>query len=381
MNKKNIYLMYAISCLYGMVFYSPIATLYRQAQGVSVFQITIIESISLILCVFLEFPWGVIADRIGYKYTMMFCCVLYFISKVVFWKADRFSMFLLERIMLSVVISGLSGVDISILYLSCNKTNSEHIFGIYNGLGNVGLLSAAFFYSLFIKNDYGLAGLMTAISYGIAMILAFFIDEVSPKEKELQTMQNTISAFKNILTNKSFIFLLIGIACLSEVHQTVTVFLSQIKYLMCNLSSAAIGIIYVAVSLTGICGVFSSKIAMKLGKKQSALLYYAAAAASCGMLVFTNNAAMAILSILALRLVFSLFDPLQMDIQNMQVLTDNRATELSINSTIITLVGIVTNLIFGRLAEYNISFAFGFGAVICTFGASMFIISLKKINI
>lgn len=68
MLKKNIYLMYAISCLQGMVFYGPIATLYRQAQGVTVFEITLIESISLVLCLLLELPWGIIADRIGYPH-------------------------------------------------------------------------------------------------------------------------------------------------------------------------------------------------------------------------------------------------------------------------------------------------------------------------
>ena len=62
-----------------------------------------------------------VADKIGYKKTMCFCCALYFSSKLVFWKADVFAEFLLERVMLSIVIAGLSGVDSSILYLSCNK--------------------------------------------------------------------------------------------------------------------------------------------------------------------------------------------------------------------------------------------------------------------
>ena len=69
--KRNIYLMYGISLLQGMVFYGPIATLYRQAAGVSVFEITLIESISLALCIALEMPWGVVADRIGYKNTLV----------------------------------------------------------------------------------------------------------------------------------------------------------------------------------------------------------------------------------------------------------------------------------------------------------------------
>ena len=59
-NKRNIRLMYAIALLQGMVFYGPIATLYRQAAGVSVFQVTLIESISLALALALEVPLSLI---------------------------------------------------------------------------------------------------------------------------------------------------------------------------------------------------------------------------------------------------------------------------------------------------------------------------------
>ena len=62
---RNIYLMYAISLLQGMVFYAPIAALYRTALGVTISQIALIESISLVLCFVFEVPWGVLADRIG----------------------------------------------------------------------------------------------------------------------------------------------------------------------------------------------------------------------------------------------------------------------------------------------------------------------------
>ena len=63
--KRNLWIMYAIALLQGMVFYGPIATLYRQAHGLTIFQITLIESISLALLILLEIPWGIIADKIG----------------------------------------------------------------------------------------------------------------------------------------------------------------------------------------------------------------------------------------------------------------------------------------------------------------------------
>ena len=97
--KRNIALMYAIALLQGMVFYAPVATLCRQAHGLSIFQITLIESVSLALCILLEVPWGAAADRMGYKRTMVFCCTLYFASKIVFWQADGFGWFLAERLL------------------------------------------------------------------------------------------------------------------------------------------------------------------------------------------------------------------------------------------------------------------------------------------
>ena len=80
MIKKNIVLMLLLGFLQAMVFYAPIATLYRQAQGITLSQITIIESICLALCLLLELPWGIVADKIGYKRTMIFCILLYFVS-------------------------------------------------------------------------------------------------------------------------------------------------------------------------------------------------------------------------------------------------------------------------------------------------------------
>lgn len=130
--KRNLWIMYAIALLQGMVFYGPIATLYRQAHGITIFQITLIESISLALLILLEIPWGIIADKIGCRHTIIVCSVLYLISKIVFWKADGFAGFLVERIMLSVVESGFSGVDSTILYLSCGQKNSQKVFGIYH---------------------------------------------------------------------------------------------------------------------------------------------------------------------------------------------------------------------------------------------------------
>ena len=92
MRKRNIYLLCAITFLQGMVFYAAVATLYRQAAGLSVFQITAIEGISVALSMALEIPWGWAADRLGYRRVMILCNALFLVTKIIFWRAERYSM-------------------------------------------------------------------------------------------------------------------------------------------------------------------------------------------------------------------------------------------------------------------------------------------------
>lgn len=367
--KRNIHIMYAIALLQGMVFYGPVATLYRQAHGISIFQITLIESISLILGIALEIPWGVIADRIGYRRTMVFCCGLYAVSKIIFWQATGFSGFLLERIMLSIIIAGLSGVDSSILYLSCNPENSRRGFGIYNALQMAGLLAAAAVFSLFIGENYELAGFLTVISYGAAALLSLGLTEVLPDKKKISDSPRYFGdILKNTLTNRYLLMFLLACAFLSETHQTITVFLNQLQYEKCGLSAAAIGGIYIFITLAGMIGAFSDKLTKSLHIRMSAILFYGVAILSCIILAATNKAIPSIAGILALRMAHSLFQPLQSEFQNRQVATAHRATELSIQAMIINSAAIATNLLFGKLAELSLPASFLFGAGICAAG-------------
>ncbi len=378
MNRKNIYLMYAIVLLQGMVFYGPIATLYRQANGVSVFQITLIESISYILCILLELPWGIVADKVGYKKTMCICCSLYFVSKLVFWGAEGFADFLLERILLSIVIAGLSGVDTSVLYLSCSKGESQKVFGIYNSLGTVGLLMASVIFSVLVGENYKVAALLTAISYGLAAILSLFLSEVKSEEKRKVDLNDFRVTFSRIVKNKSLILFLIAVAFMTQTHQTITVFLNQVQYKKCGLSASSIGFVYIVITLVGMLGVFSDTLTRKKGVKHTGMIFYIVAFLACFVLSFTNSVLISVLGVLLLNLTNSLFQPFQAELQNKQVLSNNRATELSIYAVIIDSICAGTSILFGALAKVVLEAAFLFGAVLSLAGLTLFMIWSRR---
>lgn len=378
--KRNIILMYAIALLQGMVFYGPVATLYRQAAGVGIFEITLIESISLALCVALELPCGVLADRIGYKRMMLCCSGLYFLSKIVFWRASGFWMFLAERLMLSFVMAGLSGLDTSILYLSCGEKSAQKVFGIYNGLGTAGLLAAAGAYSLWIGDDYRLAGFLTVLGYGAALLLTFGLEDVKPASPHKTGRREFAAILRGTLGDRRLVALILGAALLRETNQTVTVFLNQLQYVKCGLGDRGIGLAYIAVTLAGLCAGLSSGVTKKLGERLSGGVMFALGCAACACLAYTRSAALSVGAIILLRLGASLFEPLQNSLQNRRVTVPDRATALSVNAVIMDAAAISTNLVFGAAAKENLSSAMLFGSAICLLGGAMFLYGIEKVG-
>ena len=365
-SRRNVYLMYAIALMQGMVFYGPIATLYREAAGVTIFQITLIESISMALGLMLELPWGAVADRIGYRRTMIFCCMLYLVSKLVFWRAEGFGMFLIERVLLSVVCAGLSGVEEAVMYLSADEGQSQRCFGIWNSLGQAGLMAAALTYSVFVGENYRLAGLLTVLSYGLAAVLSLGVIEVRPAGKRgaAQPVRDFGVALRGLMKTPGLLMLVLSMALLAETHQTITVFLAQKQYEVCGMAGAAFGGAYLLLTIAGLAGGLSQRCTRRLGEMRFGMLICLTAAACCIALALTRSLILSIAAAVVLRLSWTLGAPLYVRLENERVAGENRATELSVNALLRDGVAVLTNLVFGRLAERALGLAMGLGAML-----------------
>ena len=370
MIKRNIYVLYAIACLQGMVFYGPVSTLYREARGVTMLEITLIESVSLVLCLLLELPWGVLADKIGYRRTLLVCNGLYLASKVIFWKAESFGDFLAERVLLSLVLAGLSGVDTAVLYLSCGGEDSQQVFGIYEGCQTAGLLTAAFVYAAAIGDRYEIAAVLTVAAYGLAAGLTFLLREVRQPQATSRTRRMLAPAVTAVLKRPRMLLFLVGAALFNETHQVVTVFLNQLQYVRAGMSAKAMGYVCIGVTVAGLCGVFSARLTRRLGEKWLLRSCCLVGAAACVLLAVTWSVMASVLAVLALRVSFSLVQPLQLEVQNLQVAVEDRATALSTCAVVMNGVAVGINVLFGALADKSLSAAFALGAVLCALGMS-----------
>ncbi|MBU3146592.1 MFS transporter [Clostridium sp. CF012] len=356
MNKKaNVYLMYIIVFLQGFVFYGPIATLYRQSKNLSLSNMFLIESISWILMIIFEIPWGWFADKFGYKKTLIISNFIFFISKIIFYKANSFGMFFLERVLLSVSLAGISGCDIALLYSSVKQDESEKVFGRYNAFSTGGYLIASIMFSILVKKSMDNTAFWTIIPYAGAAVLTLFLKEVNVKqEKKPKFKQSLLTAFKN----KSIIILVISFALINEVVQVVGVFLNQSQYVRSGINIKYFGILAVVIQLVRLSSIKAYKLSNKLGKNRSIQVLYSIIIICCITLVFTSNATLTILSIIFICGSAAIISPIVLDIENKSISTIDRATLLSVFAMFGDLTGAGVNVIIGKTADISTSSAF-----------------------
>lgn len=362
LNKKvNVYLLIAIMFLQGLVFYGPVATLYRQSRGLSMYSIFVIESILMVLMLVFEIPWGWFADRYGYKLTLVITYVLLFISKIVFYKANSFSLFLLERILMALSLSGISGCDIALLYLSADKGDSQKVFGFFTAGGSAGYLTACLLSSIMVKKSIDFTALCTILPFGAAAILTFFLKDIEHGIREKVSIRMSM---KHIITCRYVLIIVISAALSGEVTHSVSVFLNQLQYLRSGIGIGYFGLLTALMQVVCLLSAKAYKFTEKFGKKKTVKALIFNILAGCVLLTYTKNPAYSILMIAVIEGSFAVLQPIIMDIENKSILTINRATILSMYAMTGDTISALVNLVIGRSADYSIQRSFMICAII-----------------
>lgn len=369
--------MYIIVFLQGFVFYGPIATIYRQNRGLSLSEMFLIESISWILMIVFEIPWGWFADRFGYKKTLIISNFIFFLSKIVFYKAFSFSMFFLERVLLSLSLSGISGCDIALLYSSIEEKESEKVFGRYNAISTVGFLMASFMSTALIKISMDSTAFWTIIPYGLAVIFTFFIKDVEMYKEEKPILR---VSFQNALKSKDIIILIISASLINEVVQTVSVFLNQKQYIRCGIPLAAFGILTALMQIVRLSSAKAHKFTDKLGRNKIIGSIYMIIIVSCMTLVLTNNGALSIISIAIICASSAIISPIIAYLENKSIKTEDRATILSLYAMCGDLVAAGANIVVGKTADVSLNMAFTTCVILSFIAFILFLVYKKERN-
>ncbi|MBE6082491.1 MAG: MFS transporter [Tissierellaceae bacterium] len=354
---KNIHILCIIAFLQGLVFYGPISTLFRQNRGLSLNDIFVIETVYVILLFIFEIPWGYIADRIGYRWTLIISFFLFFLSKIVFYSAHSFDGFLFERIILALAISGISGCDSALIYTSVDEMDSNRAFSLYNASSAGGFLAASFLNSIIVKYSMDLTALLTIIPYGAAFFISFFLKDSSHHvESQRISLTDNIKVLKK---NKNIIIFLISMALISESTHSICVYLNQPIYLRSSIDMKYFGFLTAFMQIACLLSARAYKLNEKVGTKKLYIVLISMIIGANVFLLYLKNGLLVVLMIFIIEGAFAVTQPLSNTIQNRSITVANRATFLSSYAMVGDIIGSISNLAVGKASDFSLNIAIG----------------------
>lgn len=368
---RNYRLLALMALMQGIVFYGPVATIYRRAYGLDVEALFLIESISWIVTLALESPWGRFADRFGYRLTIVLGNIVFLASKLVFSVAYGFSGFLAERLLLSVALSALSGCTEALLYRSAGAEASEKAFGRWNAASAAGLLIASAASPLLYASSLRMTAYGTVAPYAIAAVASLFLVDVDEEETTdgattrggatgaALATTGLRGAFEALARDRGLLLFVAASAVMGEAAQAATVFLAPLQYERAGIPIAAFGALYAALQVASLAAAGAWRLVGAVGRERTLRALFAVGASALAILALSDGAWTSVAALLALAAAAALFRPLSASIQNERVIGSERATALSVNAMAAEIIAALVNVGVGRLAGIGLPAAFG----------------------
>ena len=132
--QRNLPLLCLFKAFQMSLFPLSIITLFHQFQiGLTQEQILIVQGIKSLICALAEFPAGWLADRIGYRRTLILGSISILICWVLYTQVDTFGGVVLADAFLGIGWSFIYGTDSALLYESLLGQDKLHEMSMWNG--------------------------------------------------------------------------------------------------------------------------------------------------------------------------------------------------------------------------------------------------------
>lgn len=385
--KFNIKKFYWFSFLSEWVFWVPVIVLFWQANGLSLTEIMILQSLFAISIVLLEVPTGVVADKVGRKQSLVWGSLFMVIGFTTYFLGHSFWQFVGAEFILAIGGSFISGANSAFVYDSLKQTKEEKNFKkVWGNAKSLGYLAAAITSILggFIA-IYSLR--LTWVPSILGMIILFFVAlsfrEPRHYKRVAQSksyLRHTRESFKEVFANKNLFFLLLFYSILTVVAR-VSLWFYQPYMSQSGLPIAYFGVIWASFNVFAIWGSSSAnKLENKLGERWSLWFMIIGMFLS---LVFMSYwfALFGVVFIFLQQFIRGFSSPVLQDYTHKHLSSEKRATLLSIQNMAASLMFAILAPLYGFFADrYSLSAALLIVAISSFMAFSLLMIWNKKRN-
>ena len=355
---KNIYVNYLFTFTNSLNVTHGIWMLYLASKGMSLFQIGILEGIYHVTSLLMETPTGAIADIFGRKTSRLIGVIMAIVASIVMVFADSFAMFALGFVITALAYNFESGANEALVYdsllLEGKESGYMKIAGrtevVFQATGIVALVLGGIVGNIEYVLVYYVAIGISVVSLGVGL---FFTEPKAAHEhvkvKLVPAMKKQyIDSFHAIRHNSRLLYLIVFTAVMFACV-TLSFFYMQLAWKDNLLSTLQIGVYLAASALAAALGAFfAARIEKKLGETFILRAAPIVVAASIILLFFTK---FALIPFCIMNFVEALIFVATRDYINKTIPSDKRATILSFESLMFSLVMIMTFPLFGFISD------------------------------
>ena len=370
-----------ITFLSNLYFYNHVGTLYQQMRGLDLLQVSSIWSIIVGTIVLAEVPTGILADKIGRKWSVSIALLLQAIGEFWYFFATGYLSFVFIAILAGIGFAFLSGANEALLYDSLtgkDKTKqmakaSGFIGSAYHLAFFLAPIAGGLIVSQLTLSKFLLAILLTAVSVTLAFIFSLTIKEPvkSYRHKEQSPLEILKAGLKQLNNSQLKRMLLFGIFA-STYGNTLFNFFQP--YFVENQLSAQT----IALALAGgnLLAVYVQKNAYRLEEKlglRIALLISSLASGGFYLLLASLRLYALVPVFILANATIDMRSPLISSYQNSLISSQNRATTLSLINMLNRFYEAGIGLLWGYLATNSIGNTFYAMGILIILGTIVFL--------
>ncbi len=377
--KRNIPILFLIQAANWFLMIMPTIVLFFQNNGLSLFQVMVVQGVFAVTIVLFEIPSGFFSDKIGRRITLIIGLFINTLGLFIFAGCSGLWGFIIAEIFLGIGVSFISGTDSSLLYDTLIVLNEEDSHRKKEGLfisissysESLASILGGFVAIYSMRMNFFIEGIIMLL----ASVLALFIIEPDIKRegKGALKLRTFFSELLSIFSRKRIVYLVLFVS-LSGLGTFLVLWYVQPEMARRGLPIGLFGLLWALLNLVvGISAHFSHKLPLK--EKPFLLLAFFPflMAISYFSLVFLEGLFI-LLGFLLFYIIRGLKSPLERNLIHREVSSSNRATVLSIQSMMMRLFFSIGGPLFALLATEK-----GNGLIYLSIG--LFFLLLGLLNI
>lgn len=376
---SNIWKLFALKILRGNMLFMPTIVLFFQENGLSMFEVFLLQTFFGVAIFTLEIPSGYFADRFGRRNAILIGAIATFVSFVIYSFAFDFWTMLVAEMLLGFGFAFTSGADSALLYDSLKATESHSSYrrvegrlqGMYTLSEAIGSVLGGYLALLSLRAPLIAQAIIDVFPILIALSLYEINRHGGATEVRSWSMRQIVV---DTLHTNVYLRWLITFYAVTTTAGLVMVWFRQSYFELLQLPLYMYGYVWAALMMVVSVGnLLSDKMAHTFGERRVLVLIVALGVFAFALLNLPPTV-WVLSALVLLALMRGLLDPVASAMIQREARSEIRATVLSVRSFAARALFSIVGPFIGWAADmYSLAFAFAATGILFTVFASVFL--------